>query len=77
MIQCSKMVNFYCTEAGVEFRQQFNGAIRTQNQPKCIVRRCTTSGDVAEKFGTHTNTQAATGQNDLYSEVALAKNSVV
>ena len=26
---CSKIVNTDCREAGVEFRQQFNGAIRT------------------------------------------------
>ena len=68
MIQCSKMVDFYRTEAGLTSRRgRITPAVHWYKDA------CTTSGNVAEKFVTHTKTQAATGQYELNSEVALAK----
>ena len=79
MIQCSKMVNFNRTEAGLTSKWgRISPAVQWcyQNQSNCILQRCTTSGNVAKKFVTHTetDTQAAMGQNNLCSKVALAKN---
>ena len=59
MIQCSKMVNFNCTEAGLTSKWgRISSADQRyyQNQFICIIRRCTTPGDVTEKFVTHTET---------------------
>ena len=76
------MVNFDHTEAGLTSKWgRISPAVQWcyQNQSNCIIQRCTTSGNVAKKFVTHTetlgtDTQAAMGQNILSSKVALAKN---
>ena len=54
--KCSKMVNFNCTEVGVEFHQQFNSAIRT-SLTASYDDVCLTLGDVSEKFVTQTQRQ--------------------
>ena len=65
--QCSKIVNFNRTEAGLTSKWgRISPAVQWcyQNQSNCIIRRCTTSGDVAKR---HRNTGAHShGQNGEY-----------
>ena len=56
---------------GVEFRQKFNGTIRTSLTASYDdVRRCTTSGNVAEKFVTHTETRTHRQSRDKKTYIA-------